>query len=117
MDPNEYPEAVAREMRRLAVEWKRAAPANDAPLSVPGPDGKPQEDDCATTLASPPLLEQLAEYHGRMARRRLRRYAEEPSRRLAAKIAEHVMFANLARAFFNQKMGQPARTDLPFTLA
>ncbi len=117
MDPNEYPEAVTRELRRLGVQWKRAAPASEALLPAPGRDGEAQEACCVTTPASPPLLEQLAEYHGRMARRKLRRYAEEPGRRLAAKIAEHMMFANLARAFFNQKTGQAAQADLPFPLA
>ncbi len=117
MDLSEYPEAVAREMRRLAVRWKRAAPASDAPLPAPGPDGEIPGACGASTLAPPSLLEQVAAYHGRMARRKLRRYAEEPGHRLAAKIAEHMMFANLARIFFNQKLGQPAQADLPFPLA
>ncbi len=28
MEPNPYPDAVTRELRRLAVQWKRAAPAD-----------------------------------------------------------------------------------------
>jgi hypothetical protein len=116
MESPGYPEGVWRELRRIAAEWAARGRPASAPPCKAGADGRRPQAYPSFRNAPAPHLEQLAEYHGGLARKKLARYAEEPTPWLARKVAEHMLFANLARQLFNERTGRPPLEGLPFPL-
>ena len=117
MSPADYPEGVRLELLRIGGAW--AARGQDppaAPARKRGADGRKPEAYPSFRLAPAPHLEQLADYHAGMARKKLLRYAAEPTPWLARKVAEHMLFANLARQLFNERTERLPREGLPFPM-
>jgi hypothetical protein len=109
------PQAIRDEVIRT---WLRGHYRGRVPAFIPlpeiGEDGAETEINLPTLRSNAALLEQATEYHRREARGLLRRYRAKPSRRLARRIVEHIMYAKLARQVFNRTLSQPPLTDDPF---
>jgi hypothetical protein len=126
---NSLPDTMRNALMKVAKKWGGNFPAC-AWWREPGPDGKPREMFCRFEDATADLLRKVENYHVAASEKvavalgaeleRLQaegwRPSPKPARRMARRLAEHMMYANFARIHRNDLDGLPPEQGLPFPL-